>query len=161
MNTKYKLIISANIRRIRRELDLTQQELGDKIGVPYQYIQKWENGQEPNWKYMEDLAGALGVTVEQLTDGQPDTDTDIFSPIQRALIKNLVEEVLIIKEHRYSGICLEFPKMPEELNRHKSNQWNLNELALRRWEKTKWAFNAPAWTLEKFCREMDNISWKS
>ena len=36
-------IIGANIRRIRREQDVSQEKLGEDIGVTFQQVQKIEN----------------------------------------------------------------------------------------------------------------------
>jgi len=53
-----------------------------------------------------------------------------------------------------TGIVLEFPRKPGDLSEEESERWDQNELALHRWEKTEHAFSAPAWALEKFCRQI-------
>ena len=39
-----KLSIGENIRKYRKQADLTQEELADKLGVSYQSVSRWENG---------------------------------------------------------------------------------------------------------------------
>jgi len=51
-------------------------------------------------------------------------------------------------------VILKFPEKPSDLTEEEAERWNRNELALRRWERTKHAFNAPTWALERFCREV-------
>ena len=39
-----KLTIGENIRRFRKEHDLTQEALAERLGVTYQSVSRWENG---------------------------------------------------------------------------------------------------------------------
>lgn len=39
-----KLLIGENIKRLRRERDLTQEELAEQLGVSFQSISRWETG---------------------------------------------------------------------------------------------------------------------
>lgn len=38
------LLIGENIKRIRRERDLTQEEVAAHLGISFQSISKWERG---------------------------------------------------------------------------------------------------------------------
>jgi transcriptional regulator with XRE-family HTH domain len=61
------------VREWRTSKWLTQEELGDKIGVTYYTISNWELGiKQPRAKNMRALAGALGITPDQiiLTQGK-------------------------------------------------------------------------------------------
>ena len=40
-----KLKIGENIRRFRRDADLTQQQFAEQMGVTYQSVSRWENGE--------------------------------------------------------------------------------------------------------------------
>jgi len=42
--TEIDLLVGTRIRRRRRELGMTQRDLGDEIGVRFQQIQKYETG---------------------------------------------------------------------------------------------------------------------
>ncbi len=39
-----KLLIGENIKRMRRERDLTQEEIASHLGISFQSISKWERG---------------------------------------------------------------------------------------------------------------------
>ena len=56
------------IRKLRTEHGMTMEELGKKVSVSKQTIQRYETGQIPNIPYdkIELLANALGVTKSQL-----------------------------------------------------------------------------------------------
>ncbi len=55
------------IREWRARHWLTQQELGEKVGVSYMSISNWENGiKAPRAKHMRALAEALGIRPEQI-----------------------------------------------------------------------------------------------
>lgn len=57
------------IQRRRLELDLTQQELADKVGVTIATISKWETGTGiPEAGYYGKLAKALGITAREVVD---------------------------------------------------------------------------------------------
>lgn len=65
--TNMKLNIGENIRRLRRGLDMTQEQLADKLGVAYQSVSRWENGTTyPDMEFLPALAGIFGVTVDEL-----------------------------------------------------------------------------------------------
>ena len=55
---------------LRKELGLTQSELGDRLGVSYQAVSKWERGETlPDVGILLDLAGVLCTTVDSLLTG--------------------------------------------------------------------------------------------
>lgn len=59
------------ISTIRKSKGLTQQELGDLIGVSSKTISKWEcsNG-FPDITYLKQICKILGITIEELLDGE-------------------------------------------------------------------------------------------
>ena len=58
---------SENIRRFRREKGLTQEQLGDILGVSSQAVSKWETGDTyPDGSLLVPLADALGVSLDEL-----------------------------------------------------------------------------------------------
>ena len=62
-----KLNIGENIRRLRRDADLTQEQLAEKLGVSYQSVSRWENGTTyPDMEILPVLSGLFGVTVDDL-----------------------------------------------------------------------------------------------
>ncbi len=62
-----KLTIGENIRTLRREKNLTQEELAEIFGVTYQSVSRWENGTcYPDVEFLPDIATFFGVTVDHL-----------------------------------------------------------------------------------------------
>lgn len=62
-----KLSIGDTIKYLRREKDITQEELGDILGVSYQSISRWENGIcYPDMELLPAISDFFGVTVDNL-----------------------------------------------------------------------------------------------
>lgn len=63
--------IGARIACLRREADLTQAELAEKLGISYQAVSSWERGASmPDISKLVDLARTLSVTVDTLLSGE-------------------------------------------------------------------------------------------
>lgn len=59
------------ILELRKEKNMTQQELADKIGVTDRAISKWENGRGmPDLSLMKPLCKELGITINELISGE-------------------------------------------------------------------------------------------
>ena len=59
--------ISERIRFLRKEKNLTQKQLGEKLGIPWRTIMNWERGQrEPNSKAMAALEDFFQVSGKYL-----------------------------------------------------------------------------------------------
>lgn len=67
----YSQIIGKNIAEFRKEKKLTQEQLGETVGVSGQAVSKWENGGMPDTYLLPELAKALGVTVDRLFELEP------------------------------------------------------------------------------------------
>lgn len=62
-----KLMIGENLRRLRVERDMTQEELANVLGVSYQSVSRWENGTcYPDVELLPAIAGFFGVTTDKL-----------------------------------------------------------------------------------------------
>ncbi len=63
--------IGSYIAKKRREKNLTQEQLAEKIGVSNKTISKWENGKcMPDYSIIEQLCKELSVTISELMDGE-------------------------------------------------------------------------------------------
>lgn len=59
------------ILELRKEKDMTQQTLADKLGVSDKTISKWENGRGmPDLSLMKPLCNVLGITINELLSGE-------------------------------------------------------------------------------------------
>ncbi|MBR5444687.1 MAG: helix-turn-helix transcriptional regulator [Clostridia bacterium] len=62
-----KLNIGANIRTLRRQADMTQEQLAELLGVTYQSVSRWENGENyPDLELIPRLAAIFEVTADTL-----------------------------------------------------------------------------------------------
>ena len=63
--------IGGYIARKRKEQNLTQEQLAEKLGVSNKTISKWENGKcMPDYSIIQTLCEALQVTLPELMDGE-------------------------------------------------------------------------------------------
>ena len=61
----------AFIAQLRKEQELTQKELAEKLGVTDRAVSKWENGRGmPEVSLMKPLCDVLGITVNELLSGE-------------------------------------------------------------------------------------------
>lgn len=64
------------IAQKRKELNLTQEQLAEKLGVSNKTVSKWETGKcMPDYAVVKSLCRELGITVAELIDGA-DTEAD-------------------------------------------------------------------------------------
>ena len=63
--------IGGYIARKRKEQNLTQEQLAEKLGVSNKTISKWENGKcMPDYGIIQKLCETLHVTLAELMDGE-------------------------------------------------------------------------------------------
>lgn len=61
------LLIGENIKRMRRERNLTQEEMSAHLGISFQSISKWERGDGyPDITMLPALANYFGISIDQL-----------------------------------------------------------------------------------------------
>ena len=58
--------LSERIAQLRKERGLTQEQLGQLVGVSAQAVSKWEKGGAPDVELLPTLADRLGVTIDAL-----------------------------------------------------------------------------------------------
>lgn len=58
--------IGKNIAKLRREQNMTQEQLGQALGISGQAVSKWENGGTPDAEMLPAIADKLGVTIDTL-----------------------------------------------------------------------------------------------
>ena len=64
------------IAKLRREQGLTQRELGDKVGIGYRSVSKWERGlTSPDISIINELSEILKVTSDELLKGERSNKT--------------------------------------------------------------------------------------
>lgn len=79
----------------RKEKGMTQQELGDLIGISDRVISKWETGKSvPNTSMIKPLCEALGITINELFEEKEETKT--LEQITEADLKVKYKNLLIV-----------------------------------------------------------------
>lgn len=78
------------ILELRREKNMTQQELADKIGVTDRAISKWENGRGmPDLSLMIPLCKELNITINELISGEKIEKKDYQSKLEENIVKTI------------------------------------------------------------------------
>lgn len=61
------IYLGENIKRLRREKDLTQEALAEFLGVTFQSVSNWERGESyPDITMLPEIAGFFKVSVDEL-----------------------------------------------------------------------------------------------
>ena len=59
------------IAELRKEKNMTQQELADKLGVTDRAVSHWENGRRlPDYSLLKDLCDILSISINELFSGE-------------------------------------------------------------------------------------------
>ena len=78
--------LSANIKRVRLEMNLTQEQLATKLGVSAQAVSKWETSETyPDGTLLVPLANELGVSLDELFDNDSVSMADISNRIVKLI----------------------------------------------------------------------------
>ena len=82
MNT---YVTGTTVKQLRERRNMTQVELGMKIGVSSKTISKWETGKGlPDISLLQPLAQALGISVIELMNGEPIHNRNVSANILRS-----------------------------------------------------------------------------
>lgn len=83
------LLIGENIKRIRRERNLTQEEVASHLGISFQSISKWERGDGyPDITMLPALANYFGISVDELLGMSEIEKSDKYNEINRIWADN-------------------------------------------------------------------------
>jgi len=112
-----QILIGSYIAQKRKEKNMTQAKLAERLGVSNKTVSKWETGKcMPDYSVIEPLCSELGITVAELMDGEDAADnsvrtydeTQILDLIKRTQMlekdKNIQNGILLI----VMGIALLF-----------------------------------------------------
>ena len=78
------IYLSENIKRLRREKDLTQENLAEFLGVTAQSVSNWERGESyPDITILPEIAGFFKVTVDELLGvNKAETEEEIVKELE-------------------------------------------------------------------------------
>ena len=78
-------VTGSTIRNLRESKNMTQAELGERIGVSSKTISKWETGKGlPDISLLSPLAQALGISLIELMNGAPIQNKNISANLLRS-----------------------------------------------------------------------------
>ena len=85
------------IKKLRKDNNLTQAELADKLGVTYQAVSKWENGKNiPDIAILQEISKIFDVNVDEIISGEKSKKTTKKDHIALIVIFSLVFIALIV-----------------------------------------------------------------
>jgi len=71
--------IGTFIASMRKQQGLTQEQLGERLGVTNKTVSRWETGKYmPDIDKLQELSAILGVSINELLAGEQITDTSSF-----------------------------------------------------------------------------------
>ena len=86
---------------LRKERGLTQEALGEKLGVTNKTVSRWENGNYmPDIELLVPLGEALGVSVNELLAGERLDDEQFRKQADKNLVKAVRESAFTVEERK-------------------------------------------------------------
>lgn len=111
--------IASLIKTIRKDNNLTQQELGDSLGVTAQAVSKWENGKNiPDIAVMKEISDKYNIDINDILEGaniQRKRSKLRFVNMILAIIAIVILFVIVVlnnngkfKSNKLSSACKQF-----------------------------------------------------
>ena len=99
------LPIGTNIKKLRRENNMTQEQLARRLGIAFQSVSRWENGQVyPDIELMPAIAEVFGVSVDSLM-GIPEAEKErLASTLVSEFVKLCREKEFLKNTERMAGL---------------------------------------------------------
>lgn len=97
------------IANLRKEKNITQQELADKLNVTDRAISNWENGRRlPDYSLLKDLGKELNISINELLSGERLSENKLKQKADENIIK--YSELVNFKSMKYGiiGMCIIF-----------------------------------------------------
>lgn len=87
------------IARLRKEKNMTQQDLADKLGVTDRAVSNWENGRRlPDYSLLSNLCELLSISINELFAGQKISNEDYKKVADNNLLYALENSSFTLKE---------------------------------------------------------------
>lgn len=113
-----KLYIGENLKKLREEKKVTQDNLAEYLGVTYQAVSRWENGAAyPDIELLPEIARFFEVSLEELMgceNGEKAAERKAIGIANRRFYRNVDRKELLRELH--------------ELERQYPNNWEIKEL---------------------------------
>ncbi len=129
--------LSENIRRMRLENNMTQEQLAVKLGVSPQAVSKWETSETyPDGTLLVPLAQELKVSLDELFDNDQVTMDDISKKIRKIITRtDRKERFSLVRDMGWQiekglfdfGIKIEEEYSPDEIRNQTNASYILND----------------------------------
>ena len=87
------------IAELRKEKNMTQQELADKLGVTDRAISHWENGRRlPDYSLLKELCDTLSISINELFAGEKISNENYKEKADENLMNALENSSFSLKE---------------------------------------------------------------
>ena len=94
------------IAELRKERKMTQSQLGEKLGVSYKAVSKWETGRNlPDPSLYKPLCDMLGITLTELFNGE---EREIPSSVIGEKVMHYLKDLDQVAYVRFASIYREF-----------------------------------------------------
>ncbi len=78
------------IAELRKNKNMTQEQLGEKLGVSFKTISKWENGRGlPELSTLKPLSDELGISINELLSGEKIEQQDYINKLEENMLNTL------------------------------------------------------------------------
>lgn len=130
--------VGENIKKYRKNSNLTQKQLAEKIGVTVVTIQNYENSRrEPNLITLNKIADALGATINDLlNDTEPNFGVELTKSTNKNYYSNLsLEELRDLIKTKSDNKILDIDKLKslshEEIEEFLNNLSEINPMKFK------------------------------
>ena len=98
--------IGGFILKMRKEKNMTQKDLADKLGVTDRAVSKWENGRGlPDLSLIQPLCEILGISVNEFFNAEKIEENQLESIAEKNIITAFEERNAEIKKRRLTMLC--------------------------------------------------------
>ena len=109
---------SDRVLQLRKQLELTQQELAERVGVRVLQIRRYENGSsQPTLEVIKQLAIALGTTTDNLIFGSDERGPDESLRLQFEALSQFDDTDKLIAQEVLEGLILKHQAKQSQLRR--------------------------------------------
>lgn len=117
--------MGSTIAALRKEKNVTQEELADYVGVSAQAVSKWEKGGAPDCALLPRIADFFGVSIDRLF-GRKATD---YMEVEEALAKKIMDTPEAERKKLLFSLCWTMEKALFDIDLDHLNTFTLEDIA--------------------------------
>lgn len=92
-------VVGAYLAELRKENNMTQEQLGEKLGVTNKTISRWETGTYlPPVDILEKLSDMYGITINEIISGRKLTETEYKQEAEKNIKSVLSRSTFTLQE---------------------------------------------------------------